>query len=231
MNMLYVTMTRRENRLGWVCLALCGLVLPGIFWLWNSPWAVLAESAIGFAAVVLVFRRFLAESLRVPHTTPMQILGKAALGLVVSYVATICMNDLFYFYLPEYFAWSDFGPMYYNVNEEAFAVLVRENFPATALAFVVLMPITEEVLFRGVLFGSLLRFNRTLAVALSAAVFAFLPVIGLLGHVPAGYLILNFLQYIPLGLVLCWVYASTQTILTPVALRMILHALAIFSMR
>lgn len=231
MSILYVTMTRREKRLGWLCLPCCVIVLPLVFGLWASPLAFFLEKAIGCAAVAVVFRRFLRESFHVPLITPFKIGLKAVLGLIVSYVVTIFMNDLFFFYLPDFFAYTDFGPMYYNVNEAAFAELVRRNFLLTAVAFVVLTPIAEEVLFRGLLFGQLCPRSKLLAYILSVGLFAFLPVMGLMGQYPASYLVLNFLQYVPLGLALGWVYTSTETIITPIALRMVLHALAICAMR
>lgn len=223
MNLLYVSMTRREKQLGFPWLVICALVLPALLSLWAAP--------LAFAGTLVIFRSFLRESLQVPLTTPFQIALKVVLGLIVSYVVTIFMNDLFFFYLPDFFEYTDFGPMYYNVNEAAFAEVVRENFLLTAIIFVVLMPVTEEVLFRGLLFGSLFRYNRILSYTVSVAVFAVLPVLPLMGQYPDFYLILNFLQYVPLGLVLGWVYTSTETILTPIILRMVIHAIAICSMR
>lgn len=229
MNSLYVTMSPRERRLGWIWFSVFVLILTPLAILW--PGALLIKFTLGCIAAALIFRGFLRDSLHVPLTTPGQIVLKVLLGLIVSTVVTVVMNDLFYFYLPEYFAYTDFGPMYYNVNEAAFAELAGKHFWLAAPAFVVLMPIGEEVLFWGLLFGSLYRRSRWLAHAVSVAVFAFLPAIGLLGHYPAFYIVMNFLQYVPLGLVLGWVYTSTETILTPIVLRMALHAIAICSMR
>ena len=231
MTILYVTMTQREKRLGWLCLPCCAVLLPLLFSLWGAPLAFFLEKAIGCAAVVVIFRRFLRESFHVPLITPFKIGLKAALGLIVSCVVTIFMNDLFFFYVPDYFAYTDFGPMYYNVNEAAFAALVQKNFLLTGVAFVVLAPIAEEVLFRGLLFGQLCPRSKLLAYILSVGLFAFLPVMGLIGQYPPIYLVLNFLQYVPLGLALGWVYTSTETIITPIVLRMVLHALAICAMR
>ena len=231
MNILYVSMNRQEKCLGWLCLIGYTLVLPLLFGLWNSALSVFLEATVSCTAVVLIFRSFLRNSLQVPLTTPAQIILKAALGLIASYVATLCMNDLFFFYLPDFFIYTDFGPMYYNTNEAAFAALVQENFLLTGLAFVVLMPIVEEILFRGLLFGSIFCRSRILAYVVSVGVFAFLPAAGLIGHYPALYIVLIILQYVPLGLILGWVYTSTETILTPILLRMVLHAFAICSMR
>lgn len=231
MNTLYVTMSAREKRLGWLWFGCFVLILTPLAIVWPGAVAVFAKAALSFAAAVLIFRDFLRDSFRVPLTTTGQILLKALLGLIVSSVATIAMNDLFYFYLPEYFAYTDFGPMYYNVNEAAFAALTAEHFWPMTLAFVVLMPIGEELLFRGLLFGSLYRRSRWLAHLVSVALFAFLPTLGLIGNYPTLYIVMNFLQYVPLGLVLGWMYTSTETIVTPIVLRMVLHAVAICSMR
>lgn len=231
MNLLYVSLDPREKRLGWIWFGCYLTIIPLLFGLWNGPLSLFVKTAVNGTAVVLIFRSFLRQSLGVPLTTPAHILLKALLGLILSYVVTIVMNDLFYFYFSGFFAYTDFGPMYYNVNEAAFAALVQENFWLTAIAFVVLMPVVEEVLFRGLLFGTILRRSRWLAYLVSVAVFAFVPAAGLLGSCPTAYIVMNFLQYVPLGLILDWVYTSTETIVTPIVLRMAIHTIAICSMR
>lgn len=231
MNILFVSLNRQEKRLGWPCFVLCTCLLPLVFGLWDSALSVFLEAAISCTAVVLIFRSFLEQSLHVPLTTPGQILLKVVLGLVISFTVTLFMNDITYFYLPQYFTYTDYGPMYYNVNEAAMAACAGENFLLTAFAMVVLIPVAEEVLFRGLLFGSILPKCRALAFLVSVGVFAFLPTLGLIGQYPTVYIVINFWQYVPLGFVLGWVYTSTETILTPILLRMALHALSICSMR
>ena len=231
MNTLYISMNQREKLLGWPWLICCAFVMPPLFNLWPGALSFCLEAAIGFAGVMLIFHRFFLASMHVPHTTFTQILLKASLGLVISFVANIAMNDLFFFYLPKYFSYTDYGPMYFNVNEAAFTELVQHDLLLTAPAFVILIPAAEEILFRGLLFGSLFRRNRLLAYVISTGLFAFLPALGLIGHYPADYIVLNVLQYVPLGLILGWVYTCTETIITPIVLRMLLHTLAICSMR
>ena len=81
-----------------------------------------------------------------------------------------------------------------------------------------LRPAVEEVLYRGFLFGVVRRENRPLAYLLSAGLFALSAVwLSALGN-PAYLLVI--LQYIPLGVVLCWSYDVSGSVFVPVALRM-----------
>lgn len=90
---------------------------------------------------------------------------------------------------------------------------------ATTLVVVLLRPAVEELLFRGLLFGSVRRWSRPLAYALSAGVFA-------LGAVwqfafPGGgplYLLLA-VQYLPMGLALTWAYDVSGSLYIPLAAR------------
>lgn len=85
----------------------------------------------------------------------------------------------------------------------------------------IMAPVIEEVLFRGVLFGSLLKRNRNWAYVLSIALFG-------LSHVWQGALasmdfrILFFaLMDIPMGFALAWSYEKSGSIWTAIFLHML----------
>lgn len=105
--------------------------------------------------------------------------------------------------------------------------------PGAVWAVVVLLrPAVEEILYRGLLFGSLRKNNRGLAYGLSAGLFA---LISVLPHaVPWGgwaYLLL-VVRYLPMGAVLSWAYDVSGSVYTPMALRMALQAaFLIFALR
>lgn len=96
---------------------------------------------------------------------------------------------------------------------------------ATWALVALLRPAVEEILYRGLFFGSLRKRHRALAYALSAGLFALgnvwqhavIPELG-----PAS-LLLAF-QYLPMGLVTCWSYDVSGSVYTPMALRMALQA-------
>ena len=96
---------------------------------------------------------------------------------------------------------------------------------------VVLMPLVEEPLFRGLLFGATRRYSRVLGYVLSTLVFALYCVwqfVYSYGTVDFRYLLL-FLQYVPMSLALTWCYDNGGSIWSPIALHMVLNALILAS--
>ncbi len=96
---------------------------------------------------------------------------------------------------------------------------------ATFAIVVLLRPAVEEILYRGLLFGSLRKKSRALAYAVSAGLFALVSVWQYTLTTEGGlsYLLL-LVQYLPLGLVECWVYDVSGSVYTPMVLRMALQA-------
>lgn len=88
-----------------------------------------------------------------------------------------------------------------------------------------LKPAVEEILYRGLLFGTVRRESRMWAYVLSAGLFALsnLWQHALFSGNPA-YLLL-MIQYLPLGLVLCWSYDISGSVYTPMALRVALQTM------
>ena len=96
---------------------------------------------------------------------------------------------------------------------------------------VMLMPLVEEPLFRGLLFGATRRYSRVLGYVLSTLVFALYCVwqfVYSYGTVDFRYLLL-FLQYVPMSLALTWCYDNGGSIWSPIALHMVLNALILAS--
>lgn len=83
-----------------------------------------------------------------------------------------------------------------------------------------LKPAVEEILYRGLLFGTVRRESRAWAYTLSAGLFALSAVWqhALFSGTPAYLLLL--IQYLPLGLTLCWSYDISGSVYVPMALRM-----------
>ncbi len=90
---------------------------------------------------------------------------------------------------------------------------------AVTLVVAVLRPAVEELLFRGLLFGSVRRWNRALAYALSAGVFALSAVwqFAFPGGGPVYFLLA--VQYLPKGLALTWAYDVSGSLYIPLAVR------------
>lgn len=95
---------------------------------------------------------------------------------------------------------------------------------ATWVVVALLRPAVEEILYRGLLFGSLRKRSRALAYCVSAGLFALGSVwqYTAIGDRSLAYLLL-VIQYLPLGAVECWVYDVSGSVYTPMALRMALQ--------
>ena len=94
------------------------------------------------------------------------------------------------------------------------------------LVMVVLMPIVEELLFRGYVFGLLRGRDRVMAYGASCLLYTALYIGRLLlegGGLPGVALVL---QYLTVSAVLAWSYDKTGTIWTPVLVHITVNALA-----
>lgn len=97
---------------------------------------------------------------------------------------------------------------------------------ATVLILVVLMPMVEEPLFRGLLFSSVRGYSRVLGYVLSVAVYAFYCTVQFVyafGTLDLRYLLLT-IQYVPGALALTWCYDRGGSIWSAIALHMVLNA-------
>lgn len=92
---------------------------------------------------------------------------------------------------------------------------------------ILLAPVVEETLFRGVVFGSLRRKNRLLAYVVAFLVFGvYCMWESLLGGLSWG-LLWKFLSCLPASLVLCWCYETGGSIWASVLLHMLLNVLSV----
>lgn len=99
---------------------------------------------------------------------------------------------------------------------------------ATVLIVVFLMPIVEEVLFRGLVFGSLRKYSRTMAWAAAVILFMVYSVwTYAVAYGNIGYLILS-LRYLPMALALTWCYDRGGSIWSAALLHAAIHAIVLF---
>jgi membrane protease YdiL (CAAX protease family) len=184
-----------------------------------------------FLAAVIIFRKYLATSWNIPHATCLLILRQAFLGAFLAWLANLLTNDLIFYYLPKYFYYDDFGPHFYNVlKQNTLAAQLEENKLLTSITIVFLVPIWEEVFHRGLIFGTLYRKNIAVAYIVSILLYAFLPLVSLLGEMPTDYIIISFLQYIPISVMFAWIYTQTESIFCPILAHFLLNGLSILVM-
>jgi membrane protease YdiL (CAAX protease family) len=107
-----------------------------------------------------------------------------------------------------------------NPNSQEIVNQTKLDPNAVIVVAVLLVPVVEESLFRGALFGTLRTRSRLAAYIVSAALFS---VYHLWQYFLGGFewhMLLYLLQYIPASLALCWCYEKSGSIWAPI----ILHA-------
>ena len=100
---------------------------------------------------------------------------------------------------------------------------------ATVVILVVLMPVVEEPLFRGLLFGASRRYSRILGYVLSTLVYALYCVwqfVYTYGTIDFRYLLL-IVEYLPMSLALTWCYNNGGSIWSPIALHVVINAVTL----
>ena len=219
-------MTHGEFVRGWVFFALYFLVFPfvmaGVQWVFDETWSLyLSDAAYGVlyylfsdVLVFLVFWSFLQNGLDIL----MDYLPENLFAFLTGLVGTLMLR--FLVMLPPY---PVENPIFQDWPQQ-FAYSPW----ATIAIVVILMPIVEEVLFRGLLFGGLRRYSRPLAWVLTVLVYMLYSVWTFaFSFGEARYLVLG-LQYLPMALGLTWCYDRGGSIWSPIALHMVLNAVTLF---
>ena len=115
---------------------------------------------------------------------------------------------------------------YFNLNQAAAdAALFRS--PAFAIVTAcVLAPISEELLFRGLVFCGLYRRSRVWAYVLSMLAFSLAHVFAAMFFQPLGLTFVNLIVYLPAGFVLARTYERSGSIWSAIFLHAALNALS-----
>lgn len=161
------------------------------------------------------------KSLEAAGKHPFRFLLASVLGFLCYWVSNLALTELIRWMAPEFS----------NVNDQAVIRTVRENFVLSAVGTVVLVPLAEEVLYRGLLFRGLHARSRKWAYLLSTLAFCAIHVAGYVGRFDGGVLALCFLQYIPAGVFLAGAYEAADSILAPILIHAAVNAVGILSVR
>ena len=217
-------MTRAQTALGF-------LYLP--FYLVLTPWLLrfLAELleirldkstlnllyfSVNLVFVLLVYHRFLLKSFRGFTENFWLFIQTLILGFALYFCANAVVKPLLAPLLGD-------GT---TVNDTVVSDLVRRQ-PALMLFFTVAAaPMVEEVLVRGVVFGTIHRKNRIAAYVVSALLFAFMHTWQYAAVLSIPRLLANGAVYLAPAVALGWTYEKSGTILCPILLHAIINALA-----
>ena len=170
---------------------------------------------LNFGIVVFIFRDFLEKSWEYACRHTWLILGVSIAGFILYWPTNIGLNLILYRYFPHYF----------SVNDAAITAISQSNMLLMGVGTVFLVPLAEELMFRGLVFGFLRRRSRLLAYVVSAIFFASIHVTGYIGQYEALHLLVCLLRYIPVSIILAGVYDISGSILAPVLIHTAINAI------
>lgn len=221
--------SRKEISWGWRYLAFeiafLGYFLSLAIHLLQLPWGGselnLVFFFLNFVVAVIIFRRFIGSTVRLVTKRIPVILIAVAAGFFAYYALTTFVS----------IAIVSIDPAFFNVNNANLSAISQKYYALTAICTVVLVPITEELLHRGAIFGGLYRRSRVAAYLVSTFVFALVHITGYIGYFGPKTLLLCFMQYLPAGLCLAAAYDLTGCILTPILIHAVINTVGILAMR
>lgn len=229
MKKLSITPSRHEQLIGGIYLAAQLILIPSalvacnLFFQWQLSEAELnfLFFCLNFVCVVTIFHRFLLKSASLALQAPLRVLANAIGGYILYCISANLVSQLIFSVYPDF----------YNVNDSFISLMLTDKFGIMFVGTVLLVPVTEELLYRGLLFGSLYNRSRLLAYCVSTLVFAVLHVYSYIGTYSPAHLLLCLLEYIPAGIILGWIYARTDTLWTTILIHMAVNAIAVIAMR
>ncbi len=218
-------MTPSEEKLGWLYFAFQLLFLPTLLALLNrsylhlpDAWLNLAFYTVNFGCVFLIFRRFLLSSVTYGAKRKAWLLRAVLLGLAGDITISNLWNGLI----------ASFFPGFSNVNDASIQIMLRQDFLPVAVGTVLLVPLAEETMFRGLIFRGIYNKSKVTAYIVSIAAFCAVHIVGYIGIYDPVTLALCFVQYIPAGVCLAWAYAEADTILAPILIHTFVNAMSIY---
>lgn len=161
---------------------------------------------VNFIAVLLIFHDYLSRALTHVFQHPILFCEAVILGFVAYYALSWLTTNVVGILVPGFA----------NYNDEAISAMYRSNRLLILVGTVILVPLAEESLFRGLIFRNLYGKSPWAAYIVSILAFAMLHIIGYLGTYSALEILMAFLQYLPAGLCLAWAYIRGGTIFAPI---------------
>lgn len=227
--LLYISMSRTEKILGWLYMAFSLLALPMVLTWFNGRLSdPMNEGTLNFVFyltnflfLVCVFHRFLRDSLVAAWRDIWNFIQAVILGYVAYLAASKALD----------FVMSYLIPGFSNMNDASIAAMAKTNYTLMAIGVVFLVPLAEEVLYRGLIFRNLWQTSKIAAYLVSMAAFAAVHVLGYIGSEDITRLVLCFIQYLPAGLCLAWTYTKADNIFAPIVVHAVVNAMAIGALR
>ncbi|MBR2309663.1 MAG: CPBP family intramembrane metalloprotease [Oscillospiraceae bacterium] len=229
MEKISVTLTHKEKMLGWIYYPLQLLIIPLVISLVNAligyPMneAVLnfVYFAVNFVCILLIGFRFLKNNAKNALKAPLRCISSAVIGLFfywgLSYIIQIFIMII--------------DPTFFNVNDASIDNMIQENSTLMTVGIVLLVPIAEEFLYRGLFFSQFYNRKPIAAYLISTCIFAAIHVVGYAFDYPMLRLVLCFLQYLPAGIAMGWAYARADSIWASILMHTAINLIGALAMR
>lgn len=220
---MWVRLDKSEKMFGSIYYVLSYFLLPYLLSFLGSllsipPWCCqMALFALNFLCTILIFHRFLLKNGKAAVSSMGKTLGYTALGLVFYYTANLVVSYGIFLIRPEYT----------NLNDANIVSLAENGGIWIAAGSVILVPLAEELLFRGMLFAGVRQKFPIGAWFLSAAAFSAVHILGYIGSYDFVSFLLAFVQYLPAGFCLAYAYAASGTILAPVMMHTVINLVGV----
>ena len=170
--------------------------------------------AVNLAVVLIIFHDFLRQRFFGPGFW--NFVQAIILGFVLYYAATWAVR----------FALDKLAPGYTIYNNETVGELVLADRRAMSFVTIILAPIIEETLVRGLVFGSIQPTSRVMAYLVSVILFTLMHNWQYFMLYPAGKVLLSCIPYLPASVALAWTYEKAGTIWASISLHAIVNALS-----
>ena len=221
-------MRRGEKIAGWIYLPIhiiaLPLLLPTLLYLFNggvsetdtltmNVWYYL----IGVVVLLVTQFRFFRDSFNVMTHNFRDALITMLIGYGILMAANIALNLII----------SVFGSLPTSPNQDAVEALTEIDNRRMAAVGVIMAPIVEEMLFRGMIFGSIRKKSMVAAYLVSVVLFAVYHVWQYVVVSGSFELLLSAIAYVPIGFVLAFCYDRSGSIWTSIFFHMFYNALAL----
>lgn len=170
--------------------------------------------AVNLAAVLIIFHRFLRQ--RFFGGSFWLFVQTLILSLVLYYVSVQLVN----------LAVKLLGGTITLYNNETVSALVSKNEQIMLFVTIILAPVIEETLIRGLVFGSIHKTSRITAYVLSCFIFTLMHTWQYFGVHPFASVLLSCLPYIPASIALAWCYEKSGTIWASITLHALINAVS-----
>ena len=124
------------------------------------------------------------------------------------------------------FALTKLAPGFTIYNNETVGSLISNNEYIMMAVTIILAPVIEETLVRGLVFGSIRPTSRVMAYIVSVVLFTLMHNWQYFLLYPAGKVLLSCIPYLPASVALAWTYEKAGTIWAPITLHALINALS-----